>query len=86
MLSKDLQYFWPCNNLDQTDTWAESQKPCGGKTAGSSKSTRFILQVLLCHGETKKTGSGWAQPILLQQPRNQNSPSIDDLNLPDSDD
>lgn len=32
MLSKDLQYFSLCNNLDQTDTWAESQQPCGGKS------------------------------------------------------
>lgn len=31
-LSKELQYFCLCNNLDQTDTWAESQKPCGGKS------------------------------------------------------
>lgn len=34
----------------------------------------------------KKGSSERAQPVLLQWPGNQNSPSIDDLNLPDSDD
>lgn len=34
----------------------------------------------------RKDSSVWAGPILLQLPQNQNNPSIDDLNLLDSDD